>query len=107
MPHIHGASVIDIIGRPVQGTRHEVLLGRERASGAPVVVKVELVEGALATERQALEWISGHGAGWAAPSRGLTSCPGMEPASSSTTPTRSAPPTLGGSVISPIRDTRR
>lgn len=61
MPQIHGATVIDIIGRPVQGTRHEVLLGRERGSGTKVVVKVELVDGALATERQALEWISAHG----------------------------------------------
>jgi len=57
MLRLDDGTVIEIAGRPAQGTRHSVLFGVDRASGDDVVVKIELVEGALATERRALEWI--------------------------------------------------
>jgi aminoglycoside phosphotransferase (APT) family kinase protein len=52
-------TVIEPVGAPPQGTRHIVRYGRERASGAEVVIKVELIEGALAREAVALRWLAG------------------------------------------------
>lgn len=52
---------LDIVERPAQGTRHTVFRAREQRSGDSVVVKIELIPDALATERLALEWVSAHG----------------------------------------------
>ncbi len=38
-----------------------MLRGRDRRSRKEIVVKIELVPGALATERVALDWVSAHG----------------------------------------------
>ena len=54
-------SVIDLDGHPSQGTRHRVLRGRLRETGERVIVKVELVSGALEVERLALVWVGDHG----------------------------------------------
>lgn len=61
MLRLDDGTVIQITSRPAQGTWHSVLLGRERASGAAVVLKIELVQGTLKTERLALKWVSAHG----------------------------------------------
>jgi hypothetical protein len=57
---------IEPVGEPPQGTRHRVSFGRERGSGAEVVVKIELIDGALEREATALRWL-GRSAGVAAP----------------------------------------
>jgi hypothetical protein len=51
---------VEVTGRPAQGTRHEVLLGRDVASGDDVVIKLERVAGALEIERCALMWLTAH-----------------------------------------------
>lgn len=57
---LHNGQVIAVTGRPAQGTRHRVLIGREQQTGAGVVVKIELIPGALETERRALAWLTSH-----------------------------------------------
>lgn len=52
---------IEIVGTPAQGTRHTVVLGSERRSGQSVVVKIERIADALATERLAVQWVAAHG----------------------------------------------
>jgi aminoglycoside phosphotransferase (APT) family kinase protein len=54
-----GTRVTDL-RQPPQGLRHRVLLGVEESSGHEVAVKIELVPGALAPERRALERLSAH-----------------------------------------------
>jgi aminoglycoside phosphotransferase (APT) family kinase protein len=49
--------VLRVLGRPAQGTRHQVLVCA-LASGARVVVKMERIEGALKTELEALAWLT-------------------------------------------------
>ncbi|MGH2939177.1 MAG: phosphotransferase family protein [Solirubrobacterales bacterium] len=44
--------------RPPQGMRHRVLFGVEESSGREVVAKIELIPGALESERRALEWLT-------------------------------------------------
>lgn len=61
MLRLDDGTEIEIHGRPAQGTRHTVLRGREHRSGDRVVVKIELIADALATERLALEWVGAHG----------------------------------------------
>ena len=51
---------IEVTERPAQGTRHEVLFGRDVVSGQDVVVKLERVAGALEAERCALTWLTAH-----------------------------------------------
>jgi hypothetical protein len=51
---------VEVTGRPPQGTRHEVLFGREVVSGDAVVIKLERIAGALETERCALTWLAAH-----------------------------------------------
>ena len=58
LPLADGSGVV-ITGRPAQGTRHDVLFGRDRSDGAEVVVKIERVAGALANEQVALQWLTG------------------------------------------------
>jgi hypothetical protein len=48
---------VEPVGEPPQGTRHRVSFGRERGSGADVVVKIELIEGTLEREAAALRWL--------------------------------------------------
>jgi aminoglycoside phosphotransferase len=55
-----GTTVTDI-SRPRQGMRHRVLFGVEASSGREVAVKIELLPGALETERRALQWLGAHG----------------------------------------------
>jgi hypothetical protein len=55
-----GTTITDI-SRPRQGMRHRVLFGVEASSGREVAVKIELLPGALETERRALEWLGAHG----------------------------------------------
>jgi aminoglycoside phosphotransferase len=52
---------VEVTARPAQGTRHEVLFGRDVLSGGDVVVKLERIEGTLETERRALTWLTAHG----------------------------------------------
>jgi aminoglycoside phosphotransferase len=58
---LNDGTELEIVERPAQGTRHTVLRGREPRSGASVVIKIELIPGALGIERLALEWVSAHG----------------------------------------------
>jgi aminoglycoside phosphotransferase len=51
-----GTTIIDL-SRPRQGMRHRVLFGVEASSGREVAAKIELLPGALETERRALEWL--------------------------------------------------
>jgi hypothetical protein len=37
--------IIELTGRPAQGTRHRVLFGRDGRGGAELVLKIELVPG--------------------------------------------------------------
>ncbi len=55
-----GTTIVDV-SRPRQGTRHRILFGVEASSGREVAVKIELLRGALETERRALEWLGAHG----------------------------------------------
>ncbi len=50
--------LIRVTGRPVQGTRHEVLFGVVEATGEKVAVKLERISGSLACEKQALSWLT-------------------------------------------------
>ena len=50
---------VELLGRPPQGTGHEVHFGRVVNSGRRVVVKLERTTGALERERLALAWLSG------------------------------------------------
>ncbi|HEY0278856.1 MAG TPA: aminoglycoside phosphotransferase family protein [Solirubrobacterales bacterium] len=52
-----GTTVTDLV-EPPQGIRHRLLFGVEQRSGREVAVKVELIDGALADERRALEWLT-------------------------------------------------
>ena len=52
-----GTTIIDL-SQPLQGTRHRLLFGVEESSGREVAAKIELIAGALAPERQALEWLT-------------------------------------------------
>jgi aminoglycoside phosphotransferase (APT) family kinase protein len=52
-----GTTITDL-SRPLQGTRHRLLFGVEESSGREVAAKIELIAGALAPERQALEWLT-------------------------------------------------
>jgi hypothetical protein len=63
---IHDGPIVDIDGRPAQGTRHEIMFGVLAAGGEPAVVKVERIPGALDRERSALVWLG-------------TAAPGMAP----------------------------
>jgi aminoglycoside phosphotransferase len=51
-------TTIGELSRPRQGTRHRVVFGIEESSGREVAVKIELIAGALAPERRALEWLT-------------------------------------------------
>jgi len=55
------------------GSRHHVFFGVEAGTGIEVVAKVELMDGALETERRALAWGAAHGAGMPA-LRAFTRC---------------------------------
>jgi len=44
----------------VQGSRHEVVFGRERVTEQEVAVKLELISGTLHVEREALRWLTDH-----------------------------------------------
>lgn len=46
MLRLDDGAVIDITGRPAQGSRHTVLFGRDRHSGSEFVVKIELIDDA-------------------------------------------------------------
>jgi len=50
-------TTVTSLSEPPQGTRHRVLFGTEEVSGREVVVKIELIPGALGPERLALEWL--------------------------------------------------
>ena len=50
--------VIHVAERPAQGTRHEVLFGVLESTGEQVVVKLERIAGSLASEQQALTWLT-------------------------------------------------
>lgn len=52
-----GMTIVDL-SRPPQGMRHRVVFGVEESSGREVAAKIELIEGALERERQALEWLT-------------------------------------------------
>jgi Ser/Thr protein kinase RdoA (MazF antagonist) len=52
-----GTTIRDL-SRPLQGTRHRILFGIEEPSGREVAVKIELIAGALESERKALEWLT-------------------------------------------------
>jgi hypothetical protein len=60
---IHGGPIVDLDGRPAQGTRHEIMFGVLADGGEPVVVKVERIPGALDRERAALVWLGTEGLG--------------------------------------------
>src|ERR1700743_2538169 len=51
-------TTITNLSRPLQGTRHRLLFGVEDSSAREVAAKIELIPGALAPERQALEWLT-------------------------------------------------
>jgi aminoglycoside phosphotransferase len=55
-----GTTITDL-SRPRQGMRHRVLFGVEASSGREVAAKIELLPGALETERRALAWLGTHG----------------------------------------------
>jgi aminoglycoside phosphotransferase len=55
-----GDTQVEVTGRPAQGTRHEVVFGRDVVSGDGVVIKLERIAGALETERCALTWLTAH-----------------------------------------------
>jgi aminoglycoside phosphotransferase len=52
-----GTTVTDL-SEPPQGIRHRILFGVEQGSGREVAAKIELIEGALESERRALEWLT-------------------------------------------------
>jgi len=52
-----GTTITDLV-EPPQGIRHRIYFGVEEGSGREVAAKVELIEGALALERRALEWLT-------------------------------------------------
>jgi len=54
-----GTTITDL-SRPRQGMRHRVLFGVDASSGREVAAKIELLPGALETERRALEWLGAH-----------------------------------------------
>jgi Phosphotransferase enzyme family len=54
---IDGGLVVNLDGRPAQGTRHEIMFGVLADGGRSVVVKVERIPGALDRERTALAWL--------------------------------------------------
>ncbi len=60
---IDGGPIVDLDGRPAQGTRHEIMFGVLADGGQPVVVKVERISGALDRERAALAWLRTQGVG--------------------------------------------
>lgn len=60
---IHGGPIVDIDGRPAQGTRHEIMFGVLADGGEPVVVKVERIRDVLDRERAALAWLGTDGLG--------------------------------------------
>lgn len=62
---IDGGPIVDLDGRPAQGTRHEIIFGVLADGGDPVVVKVERIPGALDRERAALAWLGTEGLGMA------------------------------------------
>jgi hypothetical protein len=57
---IDGGPVIDLQGRPAQGTQHDVHFGVLSETRQPVVVKLERIPGALERERVALAWLGAH-----------------------------------------------
>jgi Phosphotransferase enzyme family len=54
---IDGGPIVNLEGRPAQGTRHEIMFGVLTDAGEPVVVKIERIPGAMDRERTALGWL--------------------------------------------------
>jgi aminoglycoside phosphotransferase len=55
-----GTTITDL-SEPPQGMKHRTFFGIEESSGREVAAKVELIEGALESERRALEWLAEQG----------------------------------------------
>src|ERR1700759_1219948 len=58
---LEDGTTVTNLRRPLQGMRHRILFGVEESSGREVAVKIELIDGALEPERQALDWLMAHG----------------------------------------------
>jgi Ser/Thr protein kinase RdoA (MazF antagonist) len=54
-------TTISHLSRPRQGMRHRVVFGVDDRSGRAVAAKIELIPGALESERRALEWLTSQG----------------------------------------------
>jgi aminoglycoside phosphotransferase len=54
-------TTIGRLSRPRQGMRHRVVFGVDEGSGRAVAAKIELIPGALESERRALEWLTAQG----------------------------------------------
>jgi hypothetical protein len=60
---IDGGPIVELDGRPAQGTRHEIMFAVLADGGEPVVVKFERIQGALDRERAALAWLGAEAPG--------------------------------------------
>src|ERR1700729_1377186 len=49
------------LSEPPQGMKHRIFFGVEESTGREAAAKIELTEGALESERRALEWLAEQG----------------------------------------------